>query len=99
MYVVTFSLYVGSDMDLGFIGAQLLLLLGKCSDAEPNYGLPAPQVGDHLRSMLRVPVEQHTGATPVCMICWIYLAAPRLDLSSESRFDLRSATSTAGQRQ
>ena len=53
-----------------------------------------PRLGITRRSMLRVPVKQHTGATPVCIICWIYLAALRLN-RSESRFDLRPATSIA----
>ena len=53
-----------------------------------------PRLGITRRSMLRVPVKQHTGATPVCIIWWIYLAALRLN-RSESRFDLRPATSIA----
>ena len=60
-------------------------------------GCLQPRLGITMRLML-VPVKQHTGATPVCIICWVYLAAPRVDLS-ESRFDLRSATSIARQRQ
>ena len=50
-------------MDLGLICAQLLLLLGRYSDAEPNYGLPAPQVGDHY------------GMEAQAQTCWRYLQA------------------------
>ena len=65
-------------MNLDLICAQLLLQLGKGSDAEPHSGLSAHLVVVH-HAILRVPVEHHTGATPVCVVCWIYLAAPRLD--------------------
>ena len=73
------------SVDLGLICAQLLPQLGRGSDAEPHSGLPARLVGDHYAIDAPCPSgTAHTGATPVCIVCWIYLAAPRLNLTLRS---------------
>ena len=65
-------------MNLGLGRAQLLLLLGKDNDVEPHSRQAARLVVTY-HAMLCVPVEHHTSATPVCIVCWICLAALRLD--------------------
>ena len=86
LHLVWISVLSASRFDLR---SATSIAVGRGSDAEPHSGLPAHLVVAHY-VMLRVSVEQHTGATPVCIVCWIFLATPCLDLSSGSRLDLRS---------